>query len=99
MVKNKKKAPIEMGNGTGNGLTGIKKASATRRDSSGMANYMAYITGTMITEKNSNRKLLKMGFATAKAHNFMKMAGNRSKVNMWKENDLGYGHSIMRIEL
>ena len=34
----KQKAPIEMGNGTGNGLTGIKKASATRRDSSGMAN-------------------------------------------------------------
>ena len=88
-----------MGNGTGNGLTGIKKASATRRDSSEMANYMASITGTMIAGKNSNRKLLKMGFATEKAHNFMKMVGNRLKVNMWKENDSEYGHSIMRIEL
>ena len=88
-----------MGYGTGNGLTGIKKASATRRGSSGMANYMAYITGTTITGKNSNRKLLKRGFATAKAHNFMKMAGNKLKVNRWKENDSVYGHSIMRIEL
>ena len=88
-----------MGYGTGNGLTGIKKASATQRGNSGMANFMAYTTGTTIAGKNSNRKLLKMGFATAKAHNFMKMAGNRSKVNMWKENDSGYGHSIMRIEL
>ena len=88
-----------MGYGTGNGLTGIKKASATRRGSSGMANYMAYITGTMITGKNSNRKLLKMGFAMAKAHNFMKMAGNRLKVNMWKENDLVNGYFIMKIGL
>ena len=88
-----------MGYGTGNGLTGIKKASATQRGNSGMANFMAYTTGTTIAGKNSNRKLLKMGFATAKAHNFMKMAGNRLKVNMWKENDSGYGHSIMRIEL
>ena len=88
-----------MGYGTGNGLTGIKKASATQRGNSGMANFMAYTTGTTIAGKNSNRKLLKMGFATAKAHNFMKMAGNRLKVNMWTENDSGYGHSIMKIEL
>ena len=88
-----------MGYGTGNGLTGIKKASAMHRGNSGMANCMAYTTGTTIAGKNSNRKLLKMGFAMAKAHNFMKMAGNRLKVNMWKESDLGYGHSIMRIEL
>ena len=98
-VKNKRKAPIEMGYGTENGLTGIKKESAMRRGSSVMANYMAYITGTTITGKNSNRKLLKMVFAMVKAHNFMKMVGNRLKVNMWKENDLVYGHSIMRIEL
>ena len=88
-----------MGYGTGNGLTGIKKASATQRGNSGMANFMAYTTGTTIAGKNSNRKLLKMGFAMAKAHNFMKMAGNRLKVNMWKENDSVYGRSIMRIEL
>ena len=87
-----------MGYGTGNGLTGIKKASATQRGNSGMANCMAYTTGTTIAGKNSNRKLLKMGFAMAKAHNFMKMAGNRLKVNMRKENDSGYGHSIMKIE-
>ena len=99
MVKNKKKAPIEMGCGTGNGLTGIKKVSDMRRASSGMANCMAYITGTTTVEKNSNRKHLKMGFATARVHNGTKIAGNRLKVNMWKENDSVNGYSIMRIEL
>ena len=88
-----------MGYGTGNGLTGIKKASATQRGNSGMANFMAYTTGTTIAGKNSNRKLLKMGFATAKAHNFMKMAGNKLKVSMWKENELVNGYSIMKIGL
>jgi hypothetical protein len=99
MVKNKKKAPIEMGCGMGNGLTGIKKVSDMQRASSGMVNCMVYIIGTTTVEKNSNRRHLKMGFATVRVHNGTKIAGNKLKVNMWKENDSVNGYSIMRIEL
>jgi len=97
--QNKKKAPIKMGCGMGNGLTGINKVSDMRRANSRMANCMAYITGTTTAEKNSNRKYLKMGFATARVHNGTKIAGNKLKVTMWMENDLVNGYSIMKIEL
>ena len=83
----------------GNGLTGINKVSDMLRANSRMANCMAYITGTMTAEKNSSRKCLKMGFAMARVHNGTKIAGNKLKVNMWMENDLVNGYSIMKIEL
>ncbi|GIS71535.1 MAG: hypothetical protein CM1200mP10_11120 [Candidatus Neomarinimicrobiota bacterium] len=50
--KNKKKEPIKMDCGMGNGLTGIKKVSDMQRDNSRMANCMAYIIGTTTAEKN-----------------------------------------------
>ena len=88
-----------MGCGMENGLTGINKASAMRRDSSEMVNFMAYIIGITIAEKNSNRRHLKMVCATARVHNGTKKAGNRLKVTMWKENDSENGYSTMKIEL
>ena len=99
MAKINKKEPIKMDCGMGNGLTGIKKVSDMQRDNSRMANCMAYIIGTTTAEKNSNRKRLKMVFAMARAHNGTKIAGNKLKVNMWMENDLVNGYSIMKIEL
>ena len=56
MVKNKKKAPINMGSGMENGPTEIRGVFVMQKDNSKMENYTEYTTGIMIVGKNSSRK-------------------------------------------
>ena len=82
-----------------NGHIGIKKAYVMLKDNLKMENYMEHITGITIVGKNTNKKSLKAAFGTVKVFNGMKMGGNKLRVNILRENDLGNGFSIMKIEV